>query len=131
MGESESIKQETISPLEYLDKLCAYAMSIGMSYHDYWYGDYEMLKYFVEAEKIRQRKQNQLLWLQGLYVHIAIGDLVPILNPFSKEHKAKPYLKEPIPLSREEVEESERRKVERLKTRLMSRVKRKSEVGKK
>ena len=53
------------------------------------------------------------LWLQGLYVYNAIGALVPVLNPFSKEHKAKPYLKNPIPITEEEREEEQRRKEQR------------------
>ena len=84
-----------------------------MSYHDYWYERADMLIRYHKAEQIRQKKRNNEMWLQGLYVHIAIGDLVPVLNPFSKEHKAKKYLSKPIPITKEEQEEQEREKVQR------------------
>ena len=99
--------------LDYLDELCSYALSIGMSYDQYWYGDPSLIKYYVKAEKIRQKKTNNELWLQGFYVYHAVGSLVPILNPFSKEKKAKKYLKEPIPLTEEDKEEQEQQKLQR------------------
>ena len=125
MGENRGVSQPTITPLEYLDQLCGYALSIGMSYNDYWYNDYTMLIHYHNAEKIRQKRKNNELWLQGLYVHIAIGDLVPVLNPFSKEHRAKPYLKKPIPLTQEEQEQEEREKYQRFVDYMMSRTKKK------
>lgn len=111
MGESDH--RGVITPKEYLHKLCAYAMSLGMTYEQYWYGNYDLINYYIESEKIRQVKRNNEMWLQGLYVHIAIGDLVPVLNPFSKEHKAKKYLSKPIPITKEEQEEEERDKMQR------------------
>lgn len=128
MGESGSVsesQQTTNSPLDYLDQLCDYALSIGMSYHDYWYEPADMLLRYHKAEQIRQKKRNTELWLQGLYVHIAIGDLVPVLNPFSKEHKAKPYLQDPIPLTHDEALEQENKKYERFKQQMFNLVKKK------
>lgn len=66
---------------------------------------------------------NFQAWLQGLYVYQAIGSLVPLLNPFSKEHKAKPYVKEPLPLTEKEVEERRLRKIEKWTQMMMSKVK--------
>ena len=114
--ELETSNQKTTSPqdvIEYLDELFAYALSIGMTYKQYWYGDPKILNTYVRAEAFRQKRRNNELWLQGLYVHIAIGDLVPILNPFSKDHHAKKYLSKPIPITKEEQEEQERDKYER------------------
>ena len=133
MGESEletQLPSETISPLEFLDKLCAYAMSIGMSYNDYWYGEPSMLKYYIKAEELKNVRKSQEYWLQGLYTYIAIGSLVPVLNPFSKEHRAKPYLKQPIPITKEEVAQQEKAKYQRFVDYMMSKVK-KTEVEKK
>ena len=104
---------EAIPPLEYLDKLGAYAVSIGMPAKEYWYDDPQLINTYAKAESIRQQKKNFELWLQGLYVYNALGALVPVLNPFSKDHKAKPYLKSPIPITEEEKAEEQRRKEER------------------
>lgn len=122
MGESRGIEQKALSPIEYLDELCAYAMSIGMSYELYWYGDPFAINHFIKAEKIRQRKRNTEMWLQGAYIYNAVGALVPVINPFSKEHRAKPYLKQPIPISKEEQEEQEREKYNRFVDYMMKRV---------
>lgn len=127
MGESQLTKEEAITPLEYLDKLFGYALSIGMPSDEYWNKDPLLINGYIEAEKIKQRKRNNELWLQGVYVYQAIGALTPVLNPFSKEHRAKPYLKQPIPLTEEEREDIEREKYERFVNYMMSKV----EAGKK
>lgn len=120
VGESHS---NTITPLEYLNQLCDYALSIGMSYDLYWYGEPDALNRYIKAEEIRQKKANYQAWLQGLYVYEAIGSLVPILNSFSKEHKARPYIKEPFPTSEAEVEERRLRRIEAWTKMMMSKVK--------
>ena len=93
-----------------------------MTYDQYWYDDPYLINVYMKAEKIKQRKKNNELWLQGLYIYQAIGALTPVLNPFSKEHKAKPYLKQPIPISEEEKAEQEREKYERFVDYMMKRV---------
>lgn len=130
---SSQQKQKTASPqeiIDYLENLFSYALSIGMTYEQYWYDEPSLLNRYVKAEEYRRIRRNQEMWLQGLYVHIAIGDLVPIINPFSKDHKAKPYLKKPIPVSREEMEEQERDKYNRFVDYMMARTKQ-TEVSKK
>lgn len=122
MGESGLEKPQssetTITPLEYLEKLFVYALSIGMTYDQYWHDDPKLINSYIQAEEIRQRKRNTELWLQGLYVYRAFGSLVHLGNSFSKEHKAKPYLKEPIPLTRKEQEEAEERKYQKFKRQM-------------
>lgn len=122
MGESRGVSQPTITPLEYLDELFAYAFSIGMTYDQYWYDNPFLLRLFIKAEKIKQRKRNNEMWLQGAYIYQAISALVPVLNPFSKEHRAKPYLKQPIPISEEEIAEQEREKYQRFVDYMFKRV---------
>lgn len=119
-GRSVSNKKAT-SPQEivnYLDDLFAYALSIGMTYEQYWYQDPMLIKAYIKAEEYKQVRRNQDLWLQGLYVHIAIGDLVPILNPFSKQHKAKKYLEKPIPTTQKELELQEEARVNHIYNKL-------------
>ena len=94
-----------------------------MSYHDYWYGDPQMLINYHNAEEIRQRKRNNEMWLQGAYIYQAIGSLAPILNAFSKETRAKPYLKQPIPLTEKERAEQEQAKIQKFIDFMMKKVK--------
>lgn len=124
----EQQRASSVNIIDYLEKLCDYALSIGMPYDLYWYGDPQALKNFVNAEEIRQRKRNTELWLQGAYVYQAIGSLTPILNPFSKEHRAKPYLKQPIAITEKELEEKRVAKVNQFVDYMFKRVK-KEEVG--
>ena len=42
-------------------------MSIGMSYEEYWYGQADLPKYYRDAHTMRNKAENQKLWLQGLY----------------------------------------------------------------
>lgn len=126
MGSSRELdnsEAKTTSPqdiLNYLDDLFAYALSIGMTYDQYWYDSPKLLKSFMKAEEIRMSRRNQELYLQGLYVQIAIGNLVPVLNPFSKEHKARKYLDKPIPITKREQEEYERERVNKIIRKLDS-----------
>lgn len=122
MGGKE-VAQKTTTPqdiINYLYELFAYALSIGMNYEQYWYDDPMLINSYIKAEEIRQVKKNNELWLQGLYVYIAIGDLVPVLNPFSKDHKAKKYLDKPIPITQREQEAYEQERVIKIVNKLNS-----------
>lgn len=82
---------------KYSDELCAWYMSIGVSYDEYWYGDYTCLKYYRQAEEYRQERDNEAAWLQGLYVYKAVGCLAPILHAFAKRGtKPEKYPEEPF-----------------------------------
>ena len=117
----DNSEQQTTSPqqiIDYLDELFAYALSIGMTYEQYWLQDPKLIYSYIKAEELRTKRKNQEMWLQGLYVHIAIGDLVPILNPFSKEHKARKYLDKPIPITQREQEEYEQERIQKITRKL-------------
>jgi len=74
-------------------------LSIGMSYELYWYGEPNLVKAYREADEMRIDRMNYEKWLQGLYIYHSIGALQPVLNPFSKKHKADEYIKEPIAIT--------------------------------
>lgn len=83
-------------------------LAMGMTTEEYWDGDAELTRFYRKADEIRNEKINQELWLQGLYVYEAISDIAPILHAFAKKGaKAKPYLKEPFPLSVKEMKRKE------------------------
>ena len=71
-------------------------MSLGMSYHEYWYGEPQLVKYYYEAYNYRRKEKNQELWLQGLYFAHAIS------SNFSKKDK---YPKEPLDIYPKTAEE--------------------------
>ena len=100
---------------ETFENLCGYYMSLGMSYHDYWDGDCEMARYYRDMDEKVKERQNETLWLQGLYFYEALLDASPALNPMIKKNKPLPYRKSPIPItetqSRQEEEEKNQEKL--------------------
>ena len=102
-------------------ELCPYYMSIGMSYDDFWNGDVYMVKAYRKADELRERRRNQELWLQGMYVYEALCDASPLFRFSMKKGaiKPEPYPKEPYPITAAEAREREEREArvreERLK----------------
>lgn len=91
-------------------------MSFGMTAEQYWDGDPGMVKWYREAQRVRNEQANRDAWLQGLYVYNAICSAHPLFNPYAKRAKAKPYPDKPFDLfvpvktERERREEAERTK---------------------
>lgn len=135
MGETLKVSpQQTIK--EIFENACPYFMAIGMTYDDFWYKDPQIAKSFLKAHEIRQKQENQRLWLQGYYNYIAIAYVSPILNPFAKKGtKPIPYPSQPIPLTEEDIEnkqENDRQnRLFKLKAKLQASVKENREVIKK
>ncbi len=85
-------------------------MSIGMSYDDFWNGDVHMVKAYRRADELRDKRRNQELWLQGLYVYEALCDASALFRFTTQPTiKPEPYPKEPFPLTAAEVREREER----------------------
>ena len=77
-----------------------YYLSIGMSPEQFWDGDPELAKYYRRADEMKLERQNQTLWLQGMYFYEAICDASPILQSFAKKGtKPHPYVEKPYPLN--------------------------------
>jgi hypothetical protein len=112
-------------------RACPHYMAMGMTYEQFWDGETTAHRCFREAKKIRISEQNQMAWLQGMYVYEAIGSLAPALKAFAKG-KPKPYPKEPYDLfeaerkAREEREERER--YERIKAKVAAFAARKKQL---
>lgn len=122
MGSSEvDDTPASLKVINYLNELCAYALSIGMTLKEYWEDEPSLIVHYIEAEKIRQKKRNHELWLQGAYIYQAIGGLYPLFNPFSKEHKAKPYPSTPFPIDEQDRQQQLDSKVEKFMDNLIGR----------
>lgn len=96
-------------------------MSIGMTYDEFWNQDVRLVEVYRKAQELREKRRNQELWLQGMYVYEALCDASPMFR-FSMKRgtiKPEPYVKEPYPITAAEVREREEReariKEERLK----------------
>ena len=88
-------------------------MSIGMTYEAFWDGDVNMVRAFRKADELRRRRENEVLWIQGLYVRDAL--ICTVGTMFSgKNDKKHEYPKEPYAITESEIHEREARE-ERLR----------------
>ena len=111
------------SSTEVFYKHLPYYLAMGMTLDEYINQDCTLVKYYREAQQIRKEQRNQELWLQGLYMYEALGDMSPVLRAFAKKGtKPLPYPSEPYPITLAEVEARKEReeqlKAERIKARL-------------
>ena len=99
-------KEKTIE--QTFNEICPYLLATGCSYNDFWYNDVDIAKQYLKAHEIKQKQENERLWLQGYYFYIALCDVAPVLNAFAKKGtKVQAYPKEPLALSQAEIEERE------------------------
>ena len=105
---------------EVFEQLCPYYMSIGMSYDEFWNQDVSRVKAYRKAYELREKRRNQELWLQGMYVYEALCDASPLFRFSMKKGsiKPEPYVKEPYPITEAEVREREERKAREKEARL-------------
>ena len=90
-------------------------LSIGMTPEQYWDGDCTLVKYYRQAEELRNEKRNQELWLQGMYIYEAICDVSPILHAFAKKGvKPLPYPSKPYAISEKQIKKEREEKERKL-----------------
>ena len=97
---------------EVMDEMFPMYLDAGMTPDEYWNGDVTWAIAYRKVLERRREWQNQMLWLQGLYVYHAIKDIVPAFSIKSKATQIEPYLEDPIPIterSRRELEERKER----------------------
>ena len=66
----------------------------GMTVKEYWDGDAELVVFYRQADELRQERQNEAAWLQGLYIRDAVSAVL-------LGEKKAPYPKEPVSLNTE------------------------------
>lgn len=92
---------------EIFNKQFPYYLSIGMTEEQYWDKDCLLVKYYREAEELRNEKLNQQAWLQGMYIYDALNRVAPILHAFAKKGtKAQPYVEQAYPISKRSAQEA-------------------------
>lgn len=106
--EGDSGEESPSSILKMLEESFPYYLSLGMTYDEYWNGDPTLVRAYREAEKIKQRKKNTEMWMQGSYVYDAMCCLVPSLQAFRPKPPLK-YMNEPYALSEKEYKDRELR----------------------
>lgn len=92
-------------------------MSIGMTYDEFWNQDVALVRAYRKADELKRRRQNEALWMQGLYIRDAL--LSTVGNMFTgKGATPIEYPKEPYPVTEEQRAEKEREKYRRMEERM-------------
>jgi hypothetical protein len=91
-------------------------MAMGMSYAEFWHGDYTQWKFWEEEHLLRKERENEKLWLQGAYFYVAFS--TALSNAFlEKGQTPHSYPEEPwriTPMTEEEKlkkEEADKKKM--------------------
>lgn len=86
-----------------------------MTPEQYWNEDCCLVKYYRKAYRLQRERDNERLWLQGMYIYEALCDVSPLLRAFARKGtKAIAYSGEPYAITKEEIE---RRRVEKEKAK--------------
>ena len=98
-------------------------MSIGMSYDEFWNQDVALVRAYRQADDLRRQRQNEMLWMQGVYMRDAL--LCTVGNMFAgKGATPIEYPQEPYSITATQIaqkKEAERRNMEeRMKADLMT-----------
>lgn len=101
-----------LSYTEIFESQCPFYMSIGMTYDEFWEGSADHVIAYRKAYILRQKTNNYAAWLHGRYIYDALSAVVPALRGLSKE-PVSPYLEEPYPITKEDMEDYERRQMEK------------------
>ena len=110
----ESVEEPSPSIKDYFNELFSYALLLGMPSSEFWNGDTDWLNSYIEAGKMKQRRDNENNWLNGLYVQMAVASCL------SKDAK---YPKRPIPITQEEIDERNNRSLLKLREELIAEAK--------
>lgn len=84
-----------------------------MTPEQYWDGEDYLPKAYREADAIRRKRENEHMWLQGLYIYDALLRASPALKPFVKRPEPMPYMTEPFPLTEEDAHQADLREQKR------------------
>lgn len=97
---------------EIFEAQCPFYMSIGMTYDEFWEDSADRVIAYRKAYILRQKRNNANAWAHGRYIYDALSAVVPALRGLSKE-PVSPYLEEPYPITKEDMEDYELRQMEK------------------
>lgn len=81
----------------------------GMTAYEYWDDDCTLAIAYRKKNELEKERNNQQLWLQGLYIYKALTCVAPVMRAFSKATKPLPYPDEPFPLTEKTIKEAKER----------------------
>lgn len=79
-----------------------------MTYDEYWNGSSDLTRYAYKTYRILEKRKNEEMWLQGIYVNNAV---TVAINSFFGKDKSLTYMEKPLdifPKTKEEIEQEEK-----------------------
>ena len=117
-GEQSFSDNESTSPQsnfgKYLDLICPYYLSYGMSWEEFWYSSLDRLGVYWQKHQFEIEARNQELWLQGLYIRSAVASCMDSKN---SKYPSKPHRITEMTDMEKELEN--KRRVEELRNALL------------
>ena len=107
-SDSSTTEKKTFTQI--FRETCPYYMAIGMSYDEFWYKEADRVKAYREAHLLKNKEDNEKMWISGMYMINAIQ------KALDSKGKAK-YPEKPFDIfpkteaEKKEEAEKERRKV--------------------
>ena len=78
-----------------------------MSYDEFWYKDVKLVEYYRKAHEQKTRRENEMMWRQGIYyleaLQATVGNM--FLKSGATPHE---YPKAPYPITEQEAEARKR-----------------------
>lgn len=111
LEEKLSTKDQTYT--EMFKEVLPFYISIGMSFEQFYNEDVTLATVYRKAYEIKNERDNNQLWLQGMYIYDAVS--TTIYNVFCRKagQPASSYPKNPYPINQKQLEEDHEKSVER------------------
>ena len=100
-----SLSEDTTTLSEKLEKFCEYYMAMGVSFEEFWHGDYCRLKFYEKAYYNKLKKRDYDAWIFGAYFYQAVS--VALARGFGGDNRAE-YPKQPFGYEKPEEQMSQK-----------------------
>lgn len=109
---------------DYFEEVCPYFMSIGVTYRQFWYGNFEICTYALKAEELRRKRVNQEQWWMSIYIRRTLLDVSAAFRDFHKGNKVDVTCTtlEPMPMTDKELQEQKEREQKRKMQEMMDHI---------
>lgn len=101
------------------------ALTLGISYNDFWHMNPRIIKIHLKAQKIKEQMIDEKLWRMGLYVESAVATAVEhnlAGRKAKSQYVKKPFLQEAQISEKKELTEERKAEMENQKLAMTLRI---------
>lgn len=89
-----------------------YYLALGMTYEQYWRSDPYLTVYYQKAKKMKFDYDNQMAWINGMYIYDAVSAIVFNTWCRKEEEQCKNYTDKPYEFDEAKQEEELKKEAE-------------------